>query len=167
MRRILGWLAVAVLAGCSGSVGDDTGTNPDGGGGGADSNGNTDSYAFCVQETNRYRTDNGVAAVSQSSQLEEFANTGAMIDYNGQPHDHFRQTQGGGIAFAENECPHWDLQFGGGDEKMLIAACIQAFFDEGPGGGHYDNMMNPQYKTLGCGIFKSGTDYTILQDFGR
>jgi len=151
-------LATVLAINCGGSDGM---VGNDGGGSGA-----SDSHAFCVQESNRYRTDNGRAAVTQSAQLEDFADTGAMIDYNGAPHDHFRQTSGGGIAFAENECPHWDISFGGGDEKMLIAACIAAFFSEGPGGGHYENLMGSQYKTLGCGIFKSGTDYTILQDFG-
>jgi len=159
MRHLGLAFVLALSAGCGGS--DDPAGTPDGGG-----PGNADSHTFCVEETNRYRTDNGVGAVTQSAQLEDFADTGAQIDYNGSPHDHFRQTSGGGIAFAENECPHWNLSFGGGDEKMLIAACIQAFFDEGPGGGHYENMMNPQYRALGCGIFKNGDDYTILQDFG-
>lgn len=151
-------LALVLLLGCSGSV---DGGNPDSG-----SNPDASSHTFCVQETNRYRTGGGKPAVTQSAELETYGNTGAMVDFGSSPHNHFSSTNGGGIAFGENECPHWDLSFGGGDEKMLIAACIQAFFSEGPGGGHYDNMMNAQYKTLGCGIFKSGTEYTILQDFG-
>jgi len=39
--------------------------------------------------------------------------------------------------------------------KQLVAACIAAFYSEGPGGGHYDNMMG-NYGTLGCGIYQSG-----------
>lgn len=125
------------------------------------------AHAFCVQETNRYRTDGGRPAVERSTQLEAFANEGAMIDHAGTPHDHFRATSGGGIAFAENECPHWNLSAQGqGDMQQLVAACIAAFFSEGPGGGHYDNMMG-NYGTLGCGIFQSGTSVTIIQDFGR
>jgi hypothetical protein len=139
----------------------------DPGAGGPDAASNAAAHQFCVQETNRYRSLNGRPALAPSMQLESYANTGAMVDFGGSPHQHFSSTGGGGIAFAENECPHWNLSFGGGDEKMLIAACIQAFFSEGPGGGHYENLMGSQYKTLGCGIFKSGSDYTILQDFGQ
>lgn len=134
---------------------------------GAAGPGDTSAHAFCVQETNRYRAMKGKPDVARSPQLETYANTGAMVDFNGSPHDHFRSTSGGGIAFAENECPHWNLQQqGGGDLDQLIAACIAAFFSEGPGGGHYENMLG-NYATLGCGIFQSGSSVTIIQDFGR
>lgn len=126
----------------------------------------TSAQAFCVDDTNRYRAMNGRAAVQRSTQLEEFADDGAMIDHAGQPHDHFRQTSGGGIAFAENECPHWNLNQSSGDLKQLVGMCIAAFYSEGPGGGHYENMLG-NYGTLGCGIFMSGSSVTIVQDFGR
>lgn len=122
---------------------------------------------FCVDETNRLRAMGGKPAVARSSQLEAFADAGAMIDHAGSPHDHFRQTSGGGIAFAENECPKWSLQQqGGGDMTMLVKACIAAFYSEGPGGGHYDNMMG-NYASLGCGIYDANGSVTIIQDFGR
>lgn len=121
---------------------------------------------FCVEDTNRYRAMNGRAAVQRSAELEEFADLGAMIDHEGAPHDHFRQTSGGGIAFAENECPHWSLSQSGGDMNQLVAMCLAAFYSEGPGGGHYENMLGA-YGTLGCGIYQSGTSVTIIQDFGR
>jgi hypothetical protein len=129
--------------------------------------GDSSAHAFCVEETNRYREMKGKAKVTRSQQLEDYANAGAEIDFNGQPHDHFRQTSGGGIAFAENECPKWSLQQqGGGDMNMLVATCIAAFMSEGPGGGHYENMLG-NYATLGCGLYESGGRVTIIQDFGR
>jgi Cysteine-rich secretory protein family len=129
--------------------------------------GDPSAKQFCVDETNRLRTMNGKPAVVRSAQLEDFADTGAMIDHIGAPHDHFRQTAGGGIAFAENECPKWSLQQqGGGDMTMLVKACIAAFYSEGPGGGHYDNMMG-NYASLGCGIYDTSGTVTIIQDFGR
>lgn len=143
-----------VLGACGG---DDGGGTP----------GDSSAHAFCVEETNRYRTMHGKAAVTRSQQLEEFADTGAMVDFNGSPHDHFRATQGGGIAFAENECPKWSLEAqGGGDLNQLIAACIAAFMAEGPGGGHYENMLG-NYGSLGCGLYESAGRVTIIQDFGR
>lgn len=150
--RLAGFLLL--VSACSG---DDGGGTP----------GDTSAHAFCVEETNRYRTMHGRPAVTRSQQLEDYANTGAMVDFNGAPHDHFRQTSGGGIAFAENECPKWSLQQqGGGDMNMLVAACIAAFMSEGPGGGHYENMLG-NHATLGCGIYESGGRVTIIQDFGR
>jgi hypothetical protein len=140
-----------LIAGCS----------SDGGGG------DSSAHAFCVDETNRYRAMKGKADVEHSADLESYANTGAMIDFSGSPHQHFSSTQGGGIAFAENECPHWSLQQqGAGDMNMLVATCIAAFFSEGPGGGHYENMMG-NYGHLGCGIFESSGSVTLVQDYGR
>jgi hypothetical protein len=165
MRR--GWLAAAVIVIVSACGGDDG----DRGGGGVDAPGGTTAHRFCVDETNRYRAMNGKPDVAYSVQLETYANTGAMVDHNGSPHQHFSSTQGGGIAFAENECPRWSLQQqGGGDMIMLVGACIAAFYAEGPGTGnahgHYNNMMG-DYGTLGCGIYQAGTSVTIIQDFGR
>jgi hypothetical protein len=120
----------------------------------------------CVDYTNMYRVDNGRAPVVRDQELEDYADEGAEHDHDASPHDHFVATSGGGIAFAENECPHWDLSFGGGDLTQLVRECIDAFFSEGPGGGHYENMMG-DYGSLGCGIYVRGTDVTIIQDFGN
>jgi hypothetical protein len=138
-----------------------------GGDDGAGVPGDTSAHAFCVDETNRYREMKGKAKVVRSQALEDYADDGAMIDFNSTPHTHFSSTQGGGIAFAENECPKWGLQQqGGGNMNQLIAACIAAFMSEGPGGGHYENMLG-NYGSLGCGIYESGGAVTIIQDFGR
>jgi hypothetical protein len=158
MRAIV--LAV-MLVGCGGD---------DGGGGGDGGVVGDPAHAVCVTETNRYRAMNGKPDVARSTQLEAYADTGAMIDFSGSPHQHFSSTQGGGIAFAENECPHWNLNQTGGDMSMLVLQCLAAFYAEGPGTGnahgHYNNMMG-SYGTLGCGIFQSGTEVTIVQDYGR
>jgi hypothetical protein len=131
------------------------------------SSGGDPAHQECVDYTNMYRTGNGKAAVTRSTALEAYADEGAQHDYGTSPHDHFISTNGGGIAFAENECPHWDLNaFGNGDMSMLVDACIDAFVSEGPGGGHYDNLMGA-YGTLGCGIYQNGTDVTIVQDYGQ
>ena len=149
----MSFVIFALLVGCGG---EDGGTP-----------GDASAHVFCVDETNRYRAMRSKPAVTRSEALEDYANDGAMIDFSGTPHDHFRNTGGGGIAFAENECPRWSLaQQGGGDMKMLVAACIAAFYSEGPGGGHFENMMG-NYGTLGCGIYESEGRVTIIQDFGR
>ncbi|MGE0549366.1 MAG: CAP domain-containing protein [Kofleriaceae bacterium] len=161
-------IAVAlVLCACTGSIGgdpdDDKFKLPDGGQ-------STAAHLFCITETNRFRGIEGRPAIEHSAQLEAYANHGAMIDSSSSPHHHFISTGGGGIAFAENECPNWELAWHGGDMMTLVAACLQAFYDEGPGTGdahgHYNNMMG-DYGTLGCGIFESGAVVTIVQDYGE
>src|SRR5439155_25707051 len=127
----------------------------------------------CVDETNRYRAMAGKPALAESAQLEAYAATGAMYDFTNGPHSHFQATGGGGIAFAENECPvqgGWSLP-AGGDMVALVKQCVAAFYAEGPGTdyqthGHYINMMGP-YASLGCGIYQMGSGVTILQDYGN
>lgn len=152
-------VVLVVIVGCGG--------DDDGGGGNS-------AKQFCVSETNRYRMMDGKSAIAEAANLEAFADTGAQVDYdNNSPHMHFSSTSGGGIAFAENECPGhsgWHLA-PGGDMNMLVGQCVAAFYAEGPGSdyqthGHYINMMGP-YATLGCGIYQSGTDVTIVQDYGN
>lgn len=180
MRAVL-FALVVVGTGCTSKLGDDstpgddTGSNPgsDPGsdpGSGSDNPANETAKQFCVSETNRYRQMDGHGPdLTESSQLEAYADAGAMHDFSTSPHDHFISTNGGGFAFAENECPqqgNWNLSFGNGDVKMTVGACVQAFYEEGPGGGHYENMMG-NYGTLGCGIYIEGQKLTIVQDYGQ
>jgi hypothetical protein len=159
--RFLRACACVVIAACGGDIGPG-GSGPDGATAAAD------AYQLCIDKTNTLRASVGKPAVARSAALETYSNASAMYDFNNPspPHAHFQMTNGGGISFAENECPHWDLSFGNGNEAMLVSACIDAFWSEGPGGGHYDNMTGP-YASLGCGIYHVGTDYTIDQDFGH
>ncbi len=168
--RTIALLSAALLAACNGTIGgggngDDLGDDAPAIDAAPGVDASNEAHVFCVDETNRLRALNGRPAVVRSLQLEAYANEGAEHDFHNNPHDHFSSTNGGGIAFAENECPHWDLSFGGGDLVGLVGACIEAFYSEGPGGGHYENMMGA-YGALGCGIYQEGSDVTIVQDFG-
>lgn len=145
---------VALLAAC--------GTDDNGGPGA-----NADpAHQACVEQTNVYRDMDDKPSLSFSEALQDYANEGAMVDFGTSPHHHFSTTNGGGIAFAENECPQQGNWTVGSDLVATVKACVKAFYDEGPGGGHYDNMMGP-YLTIGCGIYQSGNKVTIIQEFGK
>lgn len=154
-------LVLVLLAACGG---DDGGGN----GGGDGGTGGGTAHELCVTETNRYRAGKGKPALTRSPELEAYADEGARVDFGSSPHNHFTSTGGGGIALAENECPqqgNWTLPVGG-DVAMVVGECVAAFYSEGPGGGHYENLMGP-YAKLGCGIYESGGKITIVQDFGN
>lgn len=158
MSRVTSTLALSMLCGLAGCGGDD-----DGGTGGE-----TSDLEFCVAETNRLRATVGRPAVARSAALEAYAAVGARDDTNNMDaHGHFGDTNGGGIAFAENTCPAWLGWNVQGTVRDTVAACLDAFWDEGPGGGHYDNMVG-NHGTLGCGIYLTPSGgITIMQDFGR
>jgi hypothetical protein len=179
MMRVGAVLAIAITCGC----GSDDGGTPAGGdagsGGGVDAGSGSQSVtAFCVSETNRYRAMVPVADIAESTQLDTYAATGAESDtMSGTAHGHFSDTSGGGIAFAENECPSflgWSITPNPTDQQIKdkLAACILAWYSEGPGAdyqthGHYINMTNASYTKMGCGVYVSGSDLTITADFGN
>jgi hypothetical protein len=166
-RALVALVALAVAAGCNGALG----SLDDGGDDGGNPQTSSSDREFCAQETNRLRALAGKPALARSSALEAFATAAAEADTKAmRAHGHFVDTQGGGVAFAENACPSWlgwNLGTGGGTVRGTITACLQAFYDEGPGGGHYDNLMGG-YGSVGCGLYQTiGGGLTIVQDFGE
>src|SRR5262245_56326856 len=129
-----------------------------------------DDLAFCVAETNRYRARHGKPPLRRSAELEAYAATSAREDTAARrAHKHFDDTRGGNLAFAENECLSsygWSLDFAGGSVRKAIIKCLRTFYDEGPGGGHYENMVG-EYRTLGCAVQVAGSGVSIVQDYGR
>jgi len=64
---------------------------------------------------------------------------------------------------AENELPWWPLNWFG-TVRELIRAGFAAFWDEGPSGGHYRNLMGP-YREIGCGIHEESGLVTVVVAF--
>jgi uncharacterized protein YkwD len=118
---------------------------------------------FCISETNRYRALRSRSPVTRSSALEAYAADGARIDTQAnQPHQHFISGNGGGVSLAENEFLNI---FGNGSvtTQSAIQTAIAWFYSEGPGGGHFENMMG--YSTLGCGVYRTPSLISVVQDF--
>jgi len=119
---------------------------------------------YCVSETNRYRAPVGAPALARSSTIEGYAAEGARLDGLAHvAHSHFKSTNGGGVAFAENEIPWWPLGQFGAVQAVMVQGIAQ-MWAEGPGGGHYDNIKGP-YTQLGCGVFIQNGEITVVQDF--
>jgi hypothetical protein len=105
----------------------------------------------------------GRSPVTRSSTLEAYAADGARIDTQANtPHQHFTSGNGGGVALAENEFLNI---FGGGSvtTQSAIQTAIAWFYSQGPGEGHYENMMD--FGTLGCGVYRTSSLISVVQDF--
>jgi uncharacterized protein YkwD len=152
-------LLSAALAACSGSDGN--------GGAGGSTAVSSESLQRCVDDINQYRATLGRPAYARSSALEAYASAGAESDgQSGNAHGHFGATSGGnGIAFAENEVPGWPGKSFGGLNGVIDGG-LKAMWDEGPGGGHYDNMASTSYTSVGCGTYTTSTgDIWVTIDF--
>ena len=51
------------------------------------------------------------------------------------------------------------------DGKKQIDLMLKLMMDEGPGGGHYDNMMNAHYRRIGIGLVYVGGKLYLTNDF--
>jgi uncharacterized protein YkwD len=150
------------------------GTTGTGAGGAAGGVVSADDLQFCLDENNRYRATVGSPALVRTQTLDDFANTGAKYDYDAMTaHKHFGDSPGipgGATAAGENEIPGfggWSIK-AQGSVHDVIQQGLKSMWDEGPGGGHYENMKNPAYKNFGCGVYvapNTAQDVTVTMDF--
>jgi hypothetical protein len=129
-----------------------------------------DPYAadkqHCVEVINQYRAQVGKPGLAQSAALEECADEGAQQDAaSGRPHGHALDTSFcHGTADAENETPGWPLSMYG-SIRTVIDESTKMMFEEGPGGGHYQNIIG-SHVSVGCGIYvTSAGKVWIVQDY--
>ena len=123
----------------------------------------------CVDVINSYRELEGLPPLTRDPVIEAYAMEGARYDAEHYqscgPHCHFRVTNGGGVAIAENEIPGWPLDWYG-SVNAVIEQGTEAMYNEGPGGGHHDNLVNPNFTRVGCGIYVTpSNEVWVVQDF--
>jgi uncharacterized protein YkwD len=134
----------------------------------ADKGSASDDLQFCVDEVNRYRKKAGKPPLQRSPELEAFAAEGAAADTRARtPHRHFSRVPYPRpfSEMGENVIPWWPLkQYGSVREIMRVGT--SGMWDEGPGGGHYENLVG-NFTHVGCGIHVANGEVTVTQDFLR
>ncbi len=128
---------------------------------------------FCVDENNRYRATQNLKALKRNTTVDAFAAEGAEYDYAAKTaHKHFQDKKGvpGARGSAENEIPGfsgWSVKRQG-SVHSIVEQGLAAMWAEGPGGGHYNNMVSTSYTDIGCGIYQAPNgDLTVTIDFGK
>jgi hypothetical protein len=139
MKKIVTVIALLLVASCGSS------SSTTGGG----STGGTSAYPEvaqdCVNRINAFRATIGLMPLMRWTDGEACADTEAQSDAeSGTPHGAFGQCS----EFAQNECPDYD------STDRIIDVCLQFMWNEGPGGGHYDNMTNTSYAEVACGFYQ-------------
>jgi hypothetical protein len=80
-----------------------------------------------------------------------------MLESSGQAHGYFASQANAGAIWtegfcgsaAENQAPGWPVN---GDEDATIDAILKSMMDEGPGGGHHDNIVAAASTRVGVGL---------------
>lgn len=161
-RGFLPVLVLVVASACQ--VASPWGPTPDvGGASGTDAAASAldGNLARCVAEVNRLRATVSLPPLQRSAALETFAATVAEYDAAArQPHAYFRSTNGAGVALAETQILWWR----GFTIPQVITRGLEQMWAVGPGGSHYDILTGP-YSEVGCGIYVSNGEVTVVQDF--
>jgi hypothetical protein len=145
-------------SGTSGSSGEGgtSGSGTAGTSSGGTGNNGDDHYQACVDRINGFRATKGLPALARRTDKEACADGQAKSDSEtGTAHGSFNQCD----DWAQNECPGW------GSIDDVIENCIQMMWDEGPGGGHYENMIGNRTQVW-CGFYTTpaGKVWSV-QDF--
>jgi hypothetical protein len=165
MRASFVVLGLGLALGCSDST--DGGAGASAGAAGSATGGVSDAYGDarkrCVDRTNELRATQRLAPIPRLASAEACVDGQAKSDSEtGEPHGAFdaclNQVKSWRGA-AQNECP------GYASVESALGDCLDAMWAEGPGGGHYDNMVGGATHTA-CGFYTTPQGKVwMVQDF--
>ncbi len=123
---------------------------------------------------NSYRAKLGRAPLLYDTKISAFALAGSkQLANDHAAHAHFAAQSEGAPGFgthsAENQGdpsgvpPMDDDAIASG--KKQIAALMKIMMDEGPGGGHYENIASAKYRRVGIGLHSPGGRLYLTNDF--
>ena len=142
--------------------------------------------AWNLDLLNGYRKKHGVAPVLYDAKISAFALAASQqLKKDHTAHAYFKANvkgalgdpaamkggSGFGSKAAENQ-GDWD----GIPEldpdpkkngKAQVETTLKLMMDEGPGGGHHDNMLNPAFKRVGIGFVRDGVKLYMTNDFSN
>jgi hypothetical protein len=152
-----GWVLSQFLAPSS-SDDDSSGGGGAGSGSGSElADDSSDITDVCVSTINDFRAQNGLPPLTRWRKQEDCASNEASTDAaNNSPHGAFLSCN----ETAQNECPGMP-----GQPEDALVPCLQQMMDEGPGGGHYENIMSQDFTMVACGITMVDGDMWSVQNF--
>jgi hypothetical protein len=129
---------------------------------------------YNVERVNAYRAQKGLAPLLYDAKISAFARRGSeQLSRDHTPHAHFAANAQGAPVFgskaAENQGDPGGVPTLDGDAARnghkQIDIMLRMMMDEGPGGGHYDNMMNARFRRIGVGLVYAGGKLYMTNDF--
>ena len=128
-----------------------------------------------LDKLNTYRAQHGVGALVLDDDLCNFALAGSnelMNDHA--PHQHFKKAGEDGSlwtsGFKHNAAENQGDPHGWRPEAIdrAIDEILQMMMDEGPNGGHYKNILNPDFHRVGVGlVFDENGRLYFTNDFSE
>jgi hypothetical protein len=131
---------------------------------------------YNVERVNAYRAKKNLPPLLYDAAISKFALAGSeQLARDHTPHAHFagndvKSQPGFGSRAAENQgdpggVPPLDPTDRTKNGQKQIDTLLKLMMDEGPGGGHYDNMMNASYRRIGVGLAYVDAKLYMTNDF--
>jgi uncharacterized protein YkwD len=128
---------------------------------------------YNVDQVNAYRARGGLPPLLDDARMSAFATTGSQrLARDHVAHANFAEHASGqhfGSRSAENQgdpggVPPMDRDPARNAQKQ-VDVMLKLMMDEGPGGGHYDNIMSPKLRRIGVGIVYVNNRFYMTNDF--
>ncbi len=128
---------------------------------------------YNVEQVNVYRARGGLPALLYDARLSSFATAGSQrLARDHVAHANFAENASGqhfGSRSAENQgdpggVPSLDADPRRNGTKQ-VDIMLKLMMDEGPGGGHFDNIMSPKLRRIGVGLVYVNNRFYMTNDF--
>jgi hypothetical protein len=128
---------------------------------------------YNVEQVNVYRARGGLLPLLHDARLSSFATAGSQrLARDHVPHANFAENASGqhfGSRSAENQGDPGGVPPMDADPRRngtrQVDIMLKLMMDEGPGGGHYDNIMSPKLRRVGVGIVYVNNRFYMTNDF--
>jgi uncharacterized protein YkwD len=129
---------------------------------------------YNVDRINAYRAKAGLPALLYDAKISRFARAGSSrLASDHAPHANFREHAQGAPGFGSRSAENQGDPNGvppmapepSTNGRKQIDVMMKLMMDEGPGGGHHDNMMNPRFRRVGVGLVYAGGKLYLTNDF--
>jgi uncharacterized protein YkwD len=129
---------------------------------------------YNLDRVNAYRAQKGLGPLLYDAPISAFARRGSeQLAHDHVAHAHFAANAQGakdfGSTSAENQGDPRGVPSMDGDAvkngQRQIDTMLKLMMDEGPGGGHYDNMMNARFRRIGIGLHYLAGRFYMTNDF--
>jgi hypothetical protein len=129
---------------------------------------------YNVEQLSAYRAQKGLAPLLYDAKISAFARAGSdELADDHEPHAHFRAHVDGAPGFGSVSAENQGDPSGVGpmdpdsakNGKKQVDVMLRLMMDEGPGGGHYENIVNPRFRRIGVGLVYSRGRLYLTNDF--
>jgi uncharacterized protein YkwD len=126
-----------------------------------------DVRQYTLYRINQIRAQFGRGALALDPALVAFAQDGSVeLAADHRAHQHFRDRAGscGCRVMAENQGdPRGWME---GPPRTQVDQILDSMMREGPGGGHYENILDARWRRMGVGAVNPGGALYFTNDFG-